>query len=291
MVSVSKPLSTFNVAETTNNVAANIGLRTLQTVISMCYKNNGHGIFIASKIPVHRVVIEVKTEEEIMAFEQTHKSASVLDIKILTTNKLKLTMDVLMKNVDMEAISPKELDIIIQHSREAGDHFTHFLKTVGKLIVEEKTAMNIIRINRKILFDPVQFMQHQGLEIEEQDERSIMLEEIDLSKITLESMLKGDLVISGEEHLKRLKKSGYIRLDARIFQTLWENLHLVPDHWRGTEDSPKHIFFDGTILKNEHGRYVISMFWDKNRNWRWTYCRLDIGGWTAEDLSAVLKKY
>jgi len=226
-----------------------------------------------------------------MAFEQTHKLAPVLDIKILTASKLKLTMDVLMENVDMEAIGPKELDMIIQHSREAGDQFTYFLKTIGKLIVEEKAAMNVIRINRKILFDPVRFMQHQGLEIEEQDERSIMIEEVDLSKITLESMLKGDMVISGEEHLKRLKKSGYIRLDARIFQTLWENLHLVPDHWRGTEDSPKHIFFDGTILKNQHGRYVISMYSDKDRNWRWTYCRLDLGGWTAEDVSAVIKAY
>jgi ethanolamine utilization protein EutA (predicted chaperonin) len=62
--------------------------------------------------------------------------------------------------------------------------------------------MNVIRINRKILFDPVRFMQHQGLEIEEQDERSIMIEEVDLSKITLESMLKGDMVISGERTLK-----------------------------------------------------------------------------------------
>jgi hypothetical protein len=226
-----------------------------------------------------------------MAFEQTNKIAPVLDIKTPTASKLRLIMNVLMENVDLEAIGSKELDLIIQNSKEVGDQFTYFLRTIGKLIVEEKSRTNVIGINRKILFDPVRFMQHRGLEIEEQDERSMALEEIDVSHIALESMLKGDMVISGEEHLKRLKRSSYIRLDARIFQTLWENLHLVPEHWKGTDDSPKHIFFDGTILKNQYGRYVISMFWDKDRNWRWTYCRLDLGGWTAADLSAVLKNY
>ena len=75
-----------------------------------------------------------------------------------------------------------------------------------------------------------------------------------------------------------------------IFQTLWENQHLIPEHWKGTANDPKHIFFDGTILKNQYGRYVISMYWDKGKKWRWTYCRLDIGGWKAEDLSAVIKR-
>ena len=134
-------------------------------------------------------------------------------------------------------------------------------------------------------------MCHKGLETEEEDERSVMLEEIDPSVITLESMLLGETVIRGEEHLKRLKQIGHIRLDARIFQTLWENQDLIPEYWKGTTKDNKHIFFDGTVLKNQHGRYVICMYWDSDEKWRWTYCRLDLGGWIAEDLSAVLKQY
>ena len=132
-------------------------------------------------------------------------------------------------------------------------------------------------------------MHHRGLEIEEQDERSVMLEEIDSATIALESMLQGEAVIRGEEHLKRLKQMGHIRLDAGVFQTLWENQHLIPEYWKGTANDPKHIFFDGTVLKNQYGRYVISMYWDVDQKWSWTYCRLDIGGWKAEDLSAVIK--
>ncbi len=71
-------------------------------------------------------------------------------------------------------------------------------------------------------------MHHQGLEIEEQDKRAMVLEDIDSSAITLESMLRGETVITGEEHLRRLKRTGHTRLDAKVFQTLWENQHLIP---------------------------------------------------------------
>ena len=176
---------------------------------------------------------------------------------MLKEDKLEQALNILVENLDLDEIDPKELDLIIQNGYEAGEHFTNFLRTAGKLIVDRRMSRTI-KINRKKLFDPVQFMDHQGLEIEEQDERSIMLEEIDSSAIALESMLQGETVIRGEEHLKRLKQTGHIRLDARVFQTLWENQHLIPEHWKGTTDDPKHIFFDGTILKNQYGRYVIS---------------------------------
>ena len=211
-----------------------------------------------------------------------------LDIETLKEDKLGQTLNALVENIDLNTIDPKELDLIIQNGYEAGEHFTKFLRTVGKLIVNRRTSRTI-KINRNNLFDPVQFMHHRGLEIEEQDARSIMLEEIDSSAISLESMLQNEKVIRGEEHLKRLKQLGHIRLDARIFQTFWENQHIIPEHWRGTTDDPKHIFFDGTILRNHYGKYVISMYWDVDQKWRWTYCRLDIGGWKAEDLSAVIK--
>jgi hypothetical protein len=223
-----------------------------------------------------------------MSSEKLSRIAPVLEIRSLLVGRLKLAMEILAENVDLDAIDPKDLDLIIQDGYEAGEYFTFFLKTTGQSIVERRKS-RLIKINRRNLFNPAQFMDHQGLEIEEQDKRSIILKEIDSSAITLESMLQGETVIKGEEHLKRLKNMGHTRLDARVFQTLWENQHLIPEHWKGTMDDPKHIFFDGTVLKNQHGRYVISMYWDMDKEWRWTYCRLDIGGWKAEDLSAVIK--
>lgn len=211
-----------------------------------------------------------------------------IDVETLRENRFEQTLNALVENFDLDAININELDLIIQNSFEAGEHFTNFLRTVGKTIVARKMS-RIIKINRNNVFNPAQFMEHQGLEIEEQDDLSIMLEEIDSSIIALESMLQDEVVIKGEEHLKRLKQAGHIRLDARIFQTLWENQHLIPEYWKGTTDNPKHIFFDGTILINHCGRYVISMYWDMKK-WNWTYCRLDIGGWKAEDLSAVIKR-
>ncbi len=203
-------------------------------------------------------------------------------------DKLEQALNALVENLDMDIIDPKELDSIVENSYEAGEHFTNFLRTVGRTIVDRRLSRTV-RINRRTLFDPVQFMHHRGLEIEERDERSIMLEEIDTADIALVSMLQDEKAIGGEEHLSRLKKAGHIRLDASVFQTLWENQYLIPEYWQGTPDDPKHIFFDGTILKNEYGRYVISLYWDVDQRWSWTYCRLDIGGWRAEDVSAVIR--
>ena len=213
----------------------------------------------------------------------------VADIETLKASKLEHILDVLAASVDLDSIDMEELDLTIQHVDEMGNRFSNFLRTVGTLIVPKRIRTKVLRIDRTELFDPVGFMDHPGLTIEEQDQRSIMFEEIDPLEISLESMLQGETVIGGEEHLKRLKQKGYVRLDAKIFQALWENQQLIPESWKGTLHDPKYIFFDGTVLRNQYGRYVISIYWDKDKKWNWTYCRLDVGGWKAEDLSAVFK--
>ena len=138
---------------------------------------------------------------------------TVLDIRTLKAGKLEQILNIFAANVDLDAISSKELDFIIQNSNKLGGEFTDFLRTIGHLIVDEERKSRVIKVNREELFDPVQFMRHKGLEIEEEDERSVMLEEIDPSAIALESMLQDEAAIRGEEHLKRLKQTGYIRLD------------------------------------------------------------------------------
>ena len=217
--------------------------------------------------------------------------------------KLEQVIDMLAATVNVDAISTEDLDLIIQNGNGVGEEFTSFLNNIGRLIVEERELgrvgatkhvdkeikPRVIRINRAELFDPAQFIAQKDFKIEEQDERSVMLKEIDPYAIALESMLRDETVISGEEHLKRLNQTGYIRLDARVFQTLWENQRHIPEHWKGAMGTPQYIFFDGTVLSNPLGRYVMCMYWAEDQRWRWTYCRTNVGGWKSEDRSAVLK--
>ena len=127
-------------------------------------------------------------------------------------------------------------------------------------------------------FDPVALL-GKGWSIEEQDERSLALNEIDLSKVSFETCLKqGEASITGEKKLKRLKTSGHIRLDARFFLALWKNQKLIPESWKEkTNGSTTEIFFDGTVLRRPVGyRDVLYLFW-RGGQWRWGYYWLDCG--------------
>ena len=99
--------------------------------------------------------------------------------------------------------------------------FTNNIELEEHIKAVEESIM--IKIDRTEPFNLAQFMV-QGSSIEEQDERALVITEVDLSKIRLETTLKpGETPVIGEERLKRLKKAGHIRLDAKVFQTLWEN--------------------------------------------------------------------
>lgn len=137
-------------------------------------------------------------------------------------------------------------------------------------------------IVQAITFDPVAFL-GKGWIIEEQDERSLALTEIDLSKVQLETCLQeGEASIQGEDKLKRLKQAGHIRLDARFFMGLWKNPKLIPDAWKG-----KIIYFDGTVLRRQSGsRHVLYLYWG-GRQWHWNYGWLGCQ-WNAVEPSAVL---
>ena len=137
-------------------------------------------------------------------------------------------MDIIAARIDLCGISLEKLDLTIYNGKEVLNRFIRFLRTIGNLIIHAGSRSRVININRTETLDLVQFMCQQDLKIEEQDERSITLEEINPSKISLESMLQDEPIIRGEEHLKRLKQVGHIRLDAKIFQTLWVNQHLIP---------------------------------------------------------------
>jgi hypothetical protein len=168
---------------------------------------------------------------------------------------------------------------------QRGARFVAFLNNGGNLIT---CGPQVISIDRTKPFDPAIFI-GEGWTIEEQDECSLALTEADLAKVRFESMFKsGESYVVGEEKLKRLKKAGHIRLDAKIFQTLWENQSLIPESWKEKiNGNTRYIFFDGTILRDPRGnRYVLCLCWDGGQ-WDWR-CRWLGFDFDVDDPSAVL---
>ena len=175
-------------------------------------------------------------------------------------------------------------DRIMRNPEEAGRQFTAFLKNGGRMVVGEQN----VHINRSMPFDPSSFI-GEDWSIDEQDERSLELMEVNMTKVCLETMLTSDeTVINGEKKLKRLKEAGYIRLDAKVFQILWENQYLIPERWKEKiNGNIQYIFFDGTVLRNSSGnRSVLCLCW-LGDEWHWGVGWLD-SDWDANAPSVVL---
>lgn len=146
---------------------------------------------------------------------------------------------------------------------------------------------HIITIDRSKPFNPVQFTNfgEDWNVIEEQDERSLVINVLDLNKVHLVDCLKdGEDRIKGEERLKRLKKMGSIQLDAKILQTLFEKQELIPESWRQL-----YICFDGTVIRDpKGGRVILYMYWEDDR-WNWQCNWLRANNYCLESPSAVLR--
>ena len=130
---------------------------------------------------------------------------------------------------------------------------------------------------------------------DETDTRSIALTELDISKIQLVTMLKDDETsITGEEHLKRLKASNYIRLDAKVLQAILKNESLVLELWSDWREKKVYdkksfyVFFDGTVLRKlpRGTRCVPDLYCYEGKCYGY-YNRLDLD-WYANSLSAVI---
>ncbi|MFZ2151962.1 MAG: hypothetical protein WAV09_02520 [Minisyncoccia bacterium] len=130
----------------------------------------------------------------------------------------------------------------------------------------------MLQIDRSAPFDPVALIGGKW-SIVEQDKRSIVLSEIDINKINLETVSYPDeRVVHGQRRFQRLRKVGHIRLDAQVLLALLEDQALIPEHWKLNG----RISFDGTRL------------WDRNRNgyvlvlrrlggkWCWDFDSLDV---------------
>ncbi len=238
-------------------------------------------------------------ERKLVSLHSVKKAVSVNSIKkkgkltmsqpcITDPNRASRLMGVLNNNVDFGQVPDTTVDWVLHNPVEAGQQFTAFLKKGARVIVGEP---KVITIDRSTPFNPEFVGQRWKIDTDEQeDTRSLGLTQLDLTAIRFKTMLKdGESFIDGEEKIKRLKTSKNIRLDVKIFQTLWENKHLIPERWKEkTNGNTTYIYFDGTILLNPDGdRYVLCLCWDGGE-WDWDYIWLD-NAWFANDPSAVLE--
>lgn len=201
------------------------------------------------------------------------------------------------ENTDWGRIPSDVGQDVIDDPVGSGRAFTDFLLARAKF----PPSSSILHIDRSAPFNPVKFL-GEGWSIwrgpadgdglsgnEDQDQRSLALTELDLSKVQLVTTLRGrETRIGGEEKLLRLKESGSVRLDAKVFLTLWENKDRIPEIWKEkTGGSTTYVFFDGTILRGpDGGRYVLYVCWGGGE-WGWGYRWLGFG-WYSYNPSAVL---
>lgn len=151
---------------------------------------------------------------------------------------------------------------------------------------------NIIQIDRSVPFNPETFI-GPGWSILNQDERSLVLTEIDLDKVILKITLKKKVEpITGKENFSRLKKKNYILLDAGIFKTFWDNRNLIPERFKKkTNGNTTFLFFGGTTIINPIGEHFsLYLCWDTSKGtskWLWHHNWLN-HEWFFNYLSLVL---
>lgn len=179
-------------------------------------------------------------------------------------------MGALLSNVDFTKVPQETVDWINQHPKDAGVQLTRWLKNRCCLIIDD---LKVIPIDRSKHFNPEKFI-GKGWKIDEEDKQSLVITKLHLIKVEFVDMLtRGDSSVQGEEKLRRLKKAGHIRLDAKMFQTLWDDQSLIPESWKEKINwNTRYIYFDGSVLQDPNGnRYVLCLYWDGGR-WDWC-CR------------------
>jgi hypothetical protein len=174
-------------------------------------------------------------------------------------------------------LNPHDLQRFLELSaRERGNRFTQFLWNQFSQVDPNPLGSMKLMINRG-RFNPIEFL-GEGWKIisEETDKVSATITQLDLSQVQqVTKLVDGEAYISGEERLRRLKSSNYIRLDADIFFNFWENQHLIPSQWKVLINGrPRCVYFHGTVFERTHGlRYVLYLYWDGS--WKWSTSWLD----------------
>lgn len=122
--------------------------------------------------------------------------------------------------------------------------------------------MTILHIDRSKPFVPS--ILGEGWSIEWQDECSLKLTEVDLSKVSFEDLY---------EH--QFKKDSRIFLDIKVFHLIQENCSLIPKNWEESSLGGQNgyfIYFQGTQLKSPQGMLVLPyIIYGVRRGWEFGY--------------------
>lgn len=143
--------------------------------------------------------------------------------------------------------------------------------------LDRSPSLDSLRVDRRSSFDPGCLLR--GLwRVVQESERSCVLTDVPVSTLGLEDTLtSGEVWIPGNERMARLQARGHIPADAKIFQALWENQHLIPEDWKTERDGDAiYVYFDGTSLQREGGKpSVLVLCWYADA-WHWHHERLDV---------------
>ena len=144
-------------------------------------------------------------------------------------------------------------------------------------------------------FDPATF---EGLGqgwsevLEDRDERAYSFLEADLAKASFDSCLKeNEILINGEEKLRRLKASKNIRWCATQFAGLWKDYQIngrdsILERAYHAKVITGFLSFFGTVLLDPSGaRRVLCLYCNGDGQWHWHVFWLEFG-WFADNLSA-----
>ncbi len=153
---------------------------------------------------------------------------------------------------------------------------------------------SIIQVDRTQPFDPKNFPSSHGPDWyvvnHEEDRRSLAINEFDIDRILLVPTYdQEEERVCGRTNFLRLKASGYVLLDAAVFNAIIENPKILFTSGKKTEHI-LHIDFPGTYLWNSscaNMLFVLSMYVDNLKSTLgYRYRRVDVSR-SRFDRSAV----
>jgi hypothetical protein len=155
----------------------------------------------------------------------------------------------------------------------------------GKFFLEMVVALSVIEE-----FDPAIFIGQGWEEKKDSDPRSRLVTEISLEKMIFETCLKEkESSISGEEKLRRIKKSGFIPYGAKQFFAIWQDWlkngasSLLEQLYQTRGIT--YIDFFGAILRDPDGnRSVLYLYRSVSGKWDWC-CSWLVRDWGAYSFS------
>lgn len=153
--------------------------------------------------------------------------------------------------------------------------------------------MNILKIDRAVSFDPTVTFLGDDWSIVWEDERSLKINEVDLSQVPFRALnfSTDSSHKEGMEDLVVLMKAQPFNLDAKVLQTLYENMWLMLESWKAIEPFPVTglIPFCGTVVRDADGiRYFLCLEWFFIlSSWRYRCCVVPLDSLSGADLSGI----